>query len=384
MKILIDARLYGLEHAGLGRYTLNLIEELRLQGTKDEFIILLRKRYFDKLNFPNNWKKVLTDFRHYSYKEQIMLPIILYKEKADIVHFLHFNVPILYFGKYIVTIHDLLMHKFVGGAVTTLPFPLYQLRRVGYNLAFMKAIKSSKKIIVPTNFVKKDLIREYKINPDKLVVTHEGITSFGDEGSETREERRKTLDKYKIIKPYFFYVGNAYPHKNLESAVDAVVDLNKNSKSKTSLVIAGSRDVFKERLGNYLDKVNALDYVKLLGYVPDRDLKKLIKNSTAFVYPSLSEGFGLQGLEAMLAGTPLIASDIEVFREIYKNNAIYFNPNDIDDIVCAMKTVMKMTSKKRTHMIKEGKKYIKRYSWSKMTKKTLKVYREAVREYIDS
>ncbi len=127
MKILLDARLYGLEHAGLGRYTLNLIEELKKLGDKEEFVILLRKKYYDKLRFPKNWKKVKADFRHYSYTEQIMLPILLYKERADIVHFPHFNVPVLYFGKYVVTVHDLLMHKFVGGAVTTLPFPFYQI-----------------------------------------------------------------------------------------------------------------------------------------------------------------------------------------------------------------------------------------------------------------
>ena len=379
MKILLDARLYGLEHAGLGRYTLNLIEELKKLGDKEEFVILLRKKYYDKLRFPKNWKKVKADFRHYSYTEQIMLPILLYKERADIVHFPHFNVPVLYFGKYVVTVHDLLMHKFVGGAVTTLPFPFYQIRRVGYNIAFYKAMKFSRKIIVPTNYVKNDVVDNYKINPDKVAVIYEGISTFDGAKRDTQNGIRKTLKKYNIEKPYFIYVGNAYPHKNLESAIDAVTKLNRKSSENVLFVIAGSRDVFKDRLKDYVEKRNVHKYVRLLGYVPDEDLGVLLKQSVALIYPSLSEGFGLQGLESMAAGTLVVSSDIPVFREIYKDNAVYFDPYDVDSISGAMKTVMKIPSTKREQMINTGKKFIKRYSWPKMAKQTLDVYQNVLK-----
>jgi glycosyltransferase involved in cell wall biosynthesis len=372
MKILVDARLYGLEHAGLGRYTLNLIEELKKQGAEEQFVVLLRKKYFNKLKFPNNWKKVLADFRHYSYTEQIMLPILLYQERADIVHFPHFNIPVLYFGKYIVTVHDLLMHKFVGGAVTTLPFPFYQIRRIGYNIAFYKAMKFSRKIIVPTNYVKNDVVKRYSMNPNKVVVTYEGIWGI----NSSQLANNNVLKKYSIDRHYFIYVGNAYPHKNLESAIDAVTKLNEGSSDKVLLAIAGSRDVFKDRLKKYIEKRNADKYVRLVGYVPDEDLGVLLKRSIAFIYPSLSEGFGLQGLESMAAGTLVISSDIPVFREIYRDNVVYFDPYDVDSIADAMKTVMSMPSKKREQMINTGKKFIKRYSWSKMTKQTLDVYNE--------
>jgi glycosyltransferase involved in cell wall biosynthesis len=99
----------------------------------------------------------------------------------------------------------------------------------------------------------------------------------------------------------------------------------------------------------------------------------------AFVYPSLYEGFGLQGLEAMAAGTVLLASDIPVFREVYKDNALFFDPYDAQSIVDAMKYVMKMSSKKRQQIIKDSQQFIKRYSWSKMAKQTLKVYKEAIK-----
>ncbi len=173
MKILIDARLYGPKHTGNGRYTMNLVENLIKIDNKNQYTILLRKEDFNTLSFPSNWKKVLADFKHYSFEEQFKLPFILWKNKPDIVHFPHFNVPLLYFGKYIVTIHDLIMHKFTGGEATTRPFPIYQIWRLGYYIAFAKAVYGSIKIIVPSNAVKDEVSSFYKINKDKIVVTYE-------------------------------------------------------------------------------------------------------------------------------------------------------------------------------------------------------------------
>src|SRR3990167_4359918 len=112
MKILIDARLYGPKNTGNGRYTMNLLTNLAKIDHKNHYIILLRKEEFENLVFPSNWVKVLADFKHYSFEEQFKLPIIVWRCKPDIVHFPHFNVPLFYFGKYVVTIHDLIMHKF--------------------------------------------------------------------------------------------------------------------------------------------------------------------------------------------------------------------------------------------------------------------------------
>lgn len=174
MRILIDARLYGPKDTGIGRYTQKLVENLVKIDTKNKYIILLRKNDYKELNFPDNWQKVLADFKHYTFKEQFKMPFFLAKYKADLVHFPHFNVPILYFGKYIVTIHDLIMHKFTDGTATTRKFPIYQIWRLGYHIAFAKAIYGSKKIIVPANSIKNDIVNYYKINPKKVEVTYEG------------------------------------------------------------------------------------------------------------------------------------------------------------------------------------------------------------------
>lgn len=173
MKILIDARLFGPSHTGNGRYTKELIENLARIDSKNQYVIFLRKEVIDKINLPGNFTKVLADFPHYSFKEQFKLPFLIMKYQPDLVHFPHFNVPIIYFGKFVVTIHDMIMHKFTGGEATTRQFPIYQIWRLGYYLAFAKAVYGSIKIIVPSQTIKKELINYYKINRNKVEVTYE-------------------------------------------------------------------------------------------------------------------------------------------------------------------------------------------------------------------
>lgn len=174
MKILIDARLYGPKDTGIGRYTQKLVDNLSQIDSKNHYLILFRHGDYESLNLPKNFIKILADFRHYSFSEQFKLPFLLYKLKPDIVHFPHFNVPLFYFGKYIVTIHDLIMHKFKGGEATTRAFPVREIWRLGYYIVFAKAVYGSTKIIVPSNTVKNELLDYYKIKKEKVEVTYEG------------------------------------------------------------------------------------------------------------------------------------------------------------------------------------------------------------------
>lgn len=369
MRILIDARLYGLEHAGLGRYAINLVNELAKIDIENEYILLLRKKYYESLSLPKNFKKVLADFRHYGFKEQILLPKIIFKEKPDLTHFLHFNVPLAFKGKYIVTIHDLQMHKQKGVDTTTLPIYQYALKRAGYKVVFNKAVKKSLRIIVPSQFVKKELMGVYKISDEKVVVTYEGVDEFWAEKFADKD----ILARYNLPEKFFVYAGNAYPHKNLKRAVEAV-----SGVTGTVLAISCARSIFTQRLEKLVDEMHAQNKVKLLGFVPDEDLRVLYKKSVAFLYPSLMEGFGLPGLEAISAGTLVLASDISVFREVYKDNVIYFNPFDFTSIQKAIENALAISEARRKEIIKSAQEFISRYSWEKMAKETLQVYNEAL------
>lgn len=362
MRILVDARLYGLENAGLGRYVMNLVKHLSEVDTKNEYILLLRKKYFDRLKLPPRFTAVKADFRHYSFTEQFLLPLMIFEHKPDLVHFPHFNVPLFCPRPFVVTIHDILMHKQKGLNATTLPAFLYYFKRLGYGHVFKRAVTGAQEVIVPSNFVKKQIIDYYPIEPNRVKVTYEGVDILPAKG------------RPNVSGPYFVYSGNAYPHKNLKRLIEAVSELNQISKEKVYLLIASSRNVFTKRLEDIIKKSNAGRFVKLLGFVPDEELGALYKHSLGFVFPSLSEGFGLSALEAMNAGTLALVSDIPVFREVYKDAAIYFNPYDFSSIARAMKDVSEMTKEERVKKVEIGQEFVKRYSWRKMAEETLKIY----------
>jgi glycosyltransferase involved in cell wall biosynthesis len=371
MRILIDGRLYGLENAGLGRYVINLVEYLQKEDRRSEYYILLRGKYFDDLKLAGNWKKVLADFRHYTVAEQLKLPEIISKINPDLTHFLHFNVPVFWKGKFVVTIHDMLMHKYVGLSATTLPAPIYWLKRFAYKEIFKYAVLKSSKILVPSEAVKEEVVDYYKIVSEKVAVTYEGVDKeIG------LKDCRELLKKHGIDSKYVVYAGNTHPHKNLDRLVEAVVLLNNNIDRKVFLVIASSRNIFTQKLEELVKKLNAGEYIKLLGFVPDEILGSLYKNSHAFVAASLSEGFGLPGLEAMQSGTLVLASEIPVFREIYKDAATYFNPLDFTSIEKTIRMSLEMGKEEREERIEKGKVLAGKFSWDKMAKETLKVYAE--------
>jgi glycosyltransferase involved in cell wall biosynthesis len=372
MKILIDARLYGLENAGLGRYLINLISSLQKIDNKNRYVIILRKKYFNELKLNNNFKKVLFDYGHYSFAEQFKFPAVVNKENPDLIHYPHFNVSVFCNKPFVVTIHDLLMHKQKGKEATTLPLPMYFIKRLFYKFVFRFAITKSKTIIVPSNYVKKEIIKNYHIKKEKIHVSYEGV-SFSEEYKLDSED---FFNKNNINFPYLLYVGNSYPHKNLKKAMEAIVLLQK--ERKVNFVIVSARNVFFERLNKYIKENNYSNFVKVLNFIPDSELSNLYRKSKGFLYPSFSEGFGLQGLEAMTLKTPCVVSDIEAFREIYEDNAIYFDPKNVNSIKLAIEKLFGLTKVKREIIIDKAYIFAKKYSWDKMAETILKIYEDSV------
>ena len=381
LKIGIDCRMYGLKHAGIGRYVMNLVEELLKQDKENEYVLFINDDESIKTQISSsNFKTVVVEVPHYSLKEQLLMPGIVAREKVDLMHFPHFNVPVFYQGKYVVTIHDLIKHASKGMTTTTRSPLLYWLKFLGYKIVFRQAVRRAEKIITPSQFVKNEVIKEYGVKPGKVVVTYEGVDDMFKVQSakcKVTVQSSKLLKKYNIKKPYLLYVGSVYPHKNIERLIEAVKLLN--NKYLTSdilhitLVIVCARNVFIVRLRNKIVQIGAQNFVKLAGFVPDDDLSILYREAEAFVFPTLSEGFGLPGLEAMEAGCPVICSNIPVLREVYGEAAVYFNPLDTKDIAKKILEVMGQKDK-RDNLREEREKQVRKYSWSKMAKETLSVY----------
>lgn len=370
-KILIDARMYGLENAGIGRYIMNLINGLVNVDKENQYFLLLRKKYFSSLELPKNWEKILADISHYSFSEQIKISRIIKKEHPDLVHFPHFNVPIFYSSKYIVTIHDLIKHSSRGAGTTTRQPLFYWLKYLGYKLVFRKVVKGAGKILVPSNFVKEELVKTYNLPENKVVVAYEGVGENFQQSTFNNQQSTKILSKYNIQKPFVIYTGSLYPHKNVERLIEAVGCLSLN------LVIVCARNVFYERFKSKIEKTKVGKFVNLVGFVPDEELVILYSQAEAFVFPTLSEGFGLPGIEAMSAGCPVVCSDIQVLREIYDEATVYFNPFDISDM---SEKIQEVVDDKgiRDLLIKKGLEQVKKYSWQTMANQTLRVYKENI------
>lgn len=372
MRIGIDARFYGSVGKGLGRYTQKLIENLEMADGRNQYFIFLKKENFEEYQPKNkNFKKVLADYHWYTFSEQINMPKILNKYNLDLVHFPHFNVPLFYHGKFIITIHDLILIHFPTIRGTTLNPLFYWMKFLAYRIVIRSAIKRAKKIIAVSNFTKKDILGNYKIPKNKIKITYEACDNYCKALSENDE---KILHRYGIIKPFLLYVGNAYPHKNLERLILAFNKINKIKKD-LKLVLAGKEDYFYRRLKELAKKKNIKNII-FAGFVLDRDLDSFYRQASLYVFPSLYEGFGLPPLEAMANGTPVVSSNHPCMREVLEDSAYYFNARKSDEIA---KAIIKASDDKelRNKLIAKGYEQIKKYSWKKMAEETLETYKSA-------
>ena len=392
MRIGIDARFVGLAGTGLGKYTEKLIQNLVKIDSQNQYFIFLRKENWDYLKLGKNFKKILADVSWYSLIEQVTLPKIFRSQNLDLLHVPHFNVPIFYNppgfnllglhersefkGEFIVTIHDLIHHQFAETSTTARNLLIFKAKRLAYRQVIAHAIKKSAKIIVPSKNIKEEVISTFRIDPSKVVVTYEAAEEeyFDNQKLETRNP--KLLNEYHIKTPFMIYVGNAYPHKNLEKLLEAFKILTINHKPETrnlKLTLVCSRDVFWQRLAKQVQDQKLNGRVIMTSYIPARELSVLFRQAKAYVFPSLSEGFGIPGLNAMAAKIPVVCSDILTLKEIYGDAALYFDPNDPEDIASKINQVVS-DSKIRSRLIDSGLQQVRKYSWQRMAKETLRVY----------
>lgn len=357
MRIGIDCRLSGLAHAGIGRYIENLIQRLPRLAPDIEWVYFFHQPQQLEPLADLDFESHLVPIRHYSVAEQLKLPPVFKQAKLDLLHVPHFNAPLLYGDPLVITIHDLLWHQQRGRRVTTLKPWQYWPKYLAYRFVTAQNVSRAKRILVPTQTIKQTLSHYYPQAKNKTTVTLEGvdqrILQFKDEAVE-REE--KTL----------LYVGSLYPHKNVELILRALEQL-----PGWKLKIVSARDAFVEKTEKLGRKLGVESQLKFTGYLSDQDLAQQIQAATALVQPSLSEGFGLTGLEALALRTPVLASQIEIFKEVYQGAALYFDPHSVKSF---LDTLCNLPQDKPDH--KEMKIVVERYSWDGLAKKTLETYLE--------
>jgi len=369
MKIGIDARMLGPKQGGLGRYIEQLIIRLEQIDTQNNYVIFLRtENWHDYVPKNSNFKKIKADIPWYGFQEQLLFPILIKKQKIDLMHFPHWNVPLCYYGDFIVTIHDLLLWQFPTRKASTLAPICYWLKNKIFRLTIKKSAQKAKKIITVSEFSAQDIIKNLHVPKEKISVIYLSPLP----PIKNSEPPFSLREKYNIHKPYWLYVGVAYPHKNLETLIDAWKIFSEKNNDEYQLVLVGKENYFYHQLRTYIKKNNVHNVI-LTGFVPDTELGELYKNATLYVFPSLYEGFGLPPLEAMQYDLPVISSNSSCLPEILKDAALYFNAKNTQDIIGAATTIIK-NEKIRKMIIENGRKLLQKYSWDKTAIQTLQIY----------
>lgn len=365
MRIGIDARLWN--ETGVGRYIRSIFNYLPEIDSENEYVWFFRKKEFDNIDLPlKHWKKIHTDIRWHTIKEQIVLPGVFEKENLDLLHFPYFSFPILYKGKFVITIHDLIFDHFKSGRSSTLPYPVYILKKLGYHFVLARALEKSTNIITLSEASKHEIIQHYKINPEKISVIYES-------GSLEIKTTESHNDNINTLRPYIVYVGNAHPHKNVEALIESMKIINKRLP-KLKLILIGSDKFFYPKLEKVVQAQNLQKNVRVVGEVANNELYQWYKHAEACVTASYMEGFGIPPLEAMSMGCPTIVSNIPVFHEIYADASEYFDPRDPTSIADKVVEVVKSIQKRKS-LQEKGYERAKVFSWIQMVKETVAIYK---------
>jgi glycosyltransferase involved in cell wall biosynthesis len=365
-KIVIDAREYS---SSTGRYVRKLLEYLVQVDTdlSHKYVVLLKPKDMDSYQPKSKrFTKQVCRWKEFGFGEQIGLAWQLYRLRPDIVHFGMTQQPLLYFGKTITTIHDLTTTRFRNPSKNKWVF---KIKQQIYIVMTKIVARKSAVIITPTEFVREDVAKFANINSRKIIATHEAVDPFDE-----KEEEIPEL----VGKEFIIFNGRPLPHKNLRRLMKAFA-LVHNDKPDLQLVIAGKKDASFRSYERLAKRLEIIDSVLFTDFIPDSQLAWALSNAKAYVYPSLSEGFGLPGLEAMQYGTPLISSKATCLPEVYGDSAEYFDPRDVADMAAKIQKVLG-SEKRQKELVALGKKQITKYSWKRMSEQTRDIYKTVLHE----
>lgn len=360
--IVIDARI---RPASTGRPVTHLLEQLQKLDSGHRYTVILAKND-DWRPTADNFSVVYTRFPNFSFNpfNQLLYSLQLYRLKPDLTYFtLTPQQPLLFFGKQITFTHDLGMLKFVRAG--RLPKWLHALRMKGYRLLLWSAHRRAVQVIVPTEYVA-DVVNKYHLVTNRK-------TTVALEASEPPLPGTSKPPKHPP-KEFIMYTGSAFPHKNLERLITAF-NLLKEEHKNLKLVLVGKREYHSYDLEKWAQNEPYFRDIIFTGFIPDNELKWYYEHARAYVFPSLNEGFGLPGLEAMVHGCPVVSSNASCLPEVHGNAAHYFEPEDIQDMVEKIDEVIS-SEELRNRLVERGYKNTQRFSWEKFGKINVEVIKE--------
>ena len=364
MRIGIDCRMLG--YSGIGRYIQNLTEGIVDSPDNHEYILFGNEGRLAEIGNPGHVhiKNVMSPV--YTFREQLEMPLAA--RGLSLLHVPHYNVPIFYKGRLIVTIHDVIPILF--------PQFLSSQRARWYARFILKtAVKKASLIIAVSENTKKDLINHLNVPEEKIRVIYQGV----------RPEFKKIKDtisllgckkRYSLPDKFILFVGNIRPHKNVYNLIKAFLELRAAGKIPHKLILVGKKDLrFPEirELFNLIEK-NKEDII-YLGDVREEYLVSIYNLSDLFVFPSLYEGFGFPPLEAMACGVAVVAMRSSSLPEVIGDGGMLIDPDEPDALMNAIEKILGDESLKE-ELCKRGIKHSSGFSWDITVKETLKVYEQ--------
>lgn len=356
----IDVRMA--QHTGIGRYIRGVVHGLSIINSSFQYT-LIGKRASQK-DFPHQFSFFPTETPIYSLREQL-IPFEITR-MVDCLHTPHYNAPLLWRRKLVITIHDLIHLRFPN----YLTSPLAQFYA---NVMLPAVTRRADAIIAVSECTKNDLIERLKVDPKKITVIYHGINS------QFLKKAGLHASQSKIQEPYFLYVGLIKAHKNLGTLLEAFRNLkNKSNLPQLKLYLVGTIDEKQKIVREWMAMLKAQNDISVYSNVDDGRLKELYQNALALVFPSFYEGFGFPLIEAMATQTPIIASQAASIPEVLgEKAALFFDPHSVSELQNCMEQILRGEDL-RQKLIQEGSKRLALFDWNAAARKTEQVYESAI------
>jgi len=324
---------------GIGRYLHNFLTYARQHATRHEFILYGDPSTALESPGSNMALKVLSAPATLWW-DQVTVARAARRDGVNVFFSPYVKGPTYVSCPYVTTIHDLLFY------VT----PVYRgVRDMVYQRLFKAhgrfVSRRATAITTVSEHSKRDIVRLFGINEDKIVVIPNCVSSLYRPVADTGRIAALKA-RFGIRANYVLYVGNFKPHKNVAALVRGFARLSPGTRRGWQLVLASKRDSFARELERLAHEVAVAEDVLFTDFVPEEELPALYAGAALFAYPSLYEGFGLPVLEAMACGTPVMAANTSSLPEVLGDAGVLFDPS-VDGLAEAMNALMSDETRRR-------------------------------------